>query len=170
MSERVRSPSPRWRRGGQRVRLNERGIALVIAVFVLTVIGALVVALFFAGVQEYRMSDATRRMHRRIVAAETEVSVVLRQWPDTARSLQLYPRDSLVLSSEATVLRRLSPDLYFLTVAENALGMLIFLAAPCGTTTVDGVEMTPSNCNSDSVLQKLAKPKPIASRPLEYSF
>lgn len=152
------------------MRLNERGVALVIAVFVLTVIGALVAALFFAGVQEHRMSDATRRMHRRIVAAETEVSLVLRQWPDGARSLQLYPRDSLVLGSGGTVLRRLSPDLYFLTVAENTLGMLIFLGAPCGTTIVDGVEMTPYNCNSDSALQKTATPAALGSRPFVYSF
>ena len=150
--------------------LTDRGAALVTAVFVLAVIGALVVALFFAGVQEHRMTDALRRNHRRIAAAETEVSQVLRQWPDDARSLKPYPGDSMVLGSPGAVLRRLAADLYLLTASENTLGMLIFLATPCETHVVDGVEMTPSNCNGDSVLQNAAKPRPIGSRALVFSF
>lgn len=148
----------------------ERGAALVTAVLVLAVIGALVVALFFAGVQEHRMTDALRRMHRRIAAAETEVSQVLRQWPDDARSLEHYPSDSMVLGPTGAVLRRLAADLYLLTVAENTLGMLIFLARACGTGVADGVEMTPPNCNSDSTLQKTAAPGPISSRALVFSL
>ena len=116
------------------------------------------------------MTDALRRMHRRIAAAEAEISQVLRQWPDDARSLEPYPSDSMVLGPKGAVLRRVAADLYLLTVAENTLGMLIFLATPCKSGVADGVEMTPSNCNSDSILQNAATPSPISSRALVFSL
>jgi hypothetical protein len=149
---------------------DERGSALALAVFVLTIIGALVVAAFFAGVQEHRMSDATRRLHRSLGQAEAQLAGVLRQWPDDAGNLDPYPQDSMVLGPSGAVVRRMADDLYFVSVAENALGMLIFRAAPCPAPAADELEMTPSNCLTDNILQKTSVPRPVTSRSLVHSF
>ena len=143
---------------------DERGVALVTAVFVLTVIGALVAAAFFAAMQEHRMSDATRRHHRAMAAAEAQLASVLRQWPDSGGSLRTYPYDSLVLQRGSVVLRRLGADLYLAAVSEYALGMLVYRATPCVATGADGVEMTPAKCYTDSTLQKTAVPTALRSR------
>jgi len=150
--------------------INERGVALVIAVFVLTIIGALVAAAFFAAVQEHRMSDATRRHHRAMAAAESKLSEVLRQWPDDGGNLPLYPHDSLVLQRGSVVLRRLAADIYLAAVPEQALGMLIFRAGPCVTARADGVEMAQAKCYTDSMLQKMAVPTKLGSRGLVHLF
>ena len=153
-----------------RTKSDERGVALVIAVFVLTVIGALVAAAFFSGLQEHRMSDATRRHHRGIAAAEAQLAAMLRQWPDSGGSLKIYPDDSLILQRGSVVLRRLGADLYLAAVSEYALGMLVYLAAPCVATRADGVEMTPAKCYTDTTLQKTAVPTALRSRAWVHLF
>ncbi len=171
-----RPPSPRWRRGGQGVRtrakrgLNQRGVALVIAVFTLTVVGALVAAAFFAGVQEHRMSEAARRSQHALGAAEAQLSEVLRQWPDDDGSLDLYPRDSIALHGDSVILRRLGTDLFLVTVTQNALGLLVYRSTPCAEPRVDGVEMAQPNCYIDTVLQKMAEPRVLGSRAWVHLF
>jgi hypothetical protein len=145
-------------------------VALVIAVFVLTVIGALVAAAFFASIQEYRMSDATRRRLRVMAAAEAQLAEVLRQWPDDGGKMLVYPRDSLVLAQGTVILRRVATDLYLVAAAENTLGLLVFLPPPWLPPGVDGVEMTQPNCHIDTTLQKTAEPVALRSRAWVHLF
>ena len=152
------------------MRSDQRGVALVVAVFVLTVVGALVAAAFFAGLQEHRMSDSTRRYYRAMAAAETQIAEVLRQWPDTDGTLEPYPNDSLVIMRGSVILRRLGVDLHMVAVPEYALGMLVFRAESCLADRVDGVEMTQAKCYNDSTLQKMAAPTALRSRAWLHLF
>lgn len=160
---------------------NRRGVALVLAVLVLTVIGALVAAAFFAATQEQRMGEHTRRAQRAAGAAEVGLSVVMRQWPDAAMSLDLYPADSLAIGESPTphgtgvfggYVYRLSPQRYFIVVtgrdaagrARQRLGLLVQLAAPCDTTLAEGVELSYPKCHITNTFQKMAAVRPLASR------
>ena len=49
---------------------NERGMALAVAIFALVVVGALVAGAFFAGTQEQRVGENSRRVTQSFGAAE----------------------------------------------------------------------------------------------------
>lgn len=160
---------------------NERGVALVLAVLVLTVIGALVAAAFFAGNQEQRMAEHTRRVQRALGAAETGLAEVLRQWPDAATNLGAYPADSLVLPWATTphgtgqflgTVYRLNAELYLILVtgrdladrSRQRLGLLVEPTVPCDTSVADGVELSPSKCHITNAFRKTSGVLPLAAR------
>ena len=160
---------------------NERGVALVLAILVLTVIGALVAAAFFAGTQEHRMAEQTRRVQRALGAAEAGLAEVLRQWPDAVTNLGLYPADSLALTATPTpygtgefagFVYRLSAEQYFVVVtgrdladqARQRLGLLLRRAAACDTTVADGVELSPSKCYIANTFPKMSDVIPLSAR------
>lgn len=160
---------------------SERGAALVLAILVLTVIGALVAAAFFAATQEYRMAEQTLRVQRALGVAEAGMAEVLRQWPDAAANLGLYPGDSLTLAATKTPhgtgeyaghVYRLDPSHYFVVVtgrdradrARQRLGLLLRRAAPCDTTVVEGVELSESKCYIDNVFLKVSEVVPLPGR------
>jgi hypothetical protein len=74
---------------------NERGMALAIAIFALVVVGALVAGAFFAGTQEQRVAENTKRMQQSFGAAEMGLNEVIRTWtPQKLNKIPIYPRDS----------------------------------------------------------------------------
>lgn len=160
---------------------NERGVALVLAILVLTVIGALVAAAFFAGTQEQRMAEHTRRVQRALGAADAGLAEVLRQWPDAATNLGVYPSDSLVLVATTTphgtgeflgAVYRLNPKLYFVSLtgrdradrARQRLGLLVRRSVPCDTSIADGVELSPPKCHITNAFPKTSGVLPLAAR------
>ena len=75
---------------------NERGMALAIAIFALVVVGALVAGAFFAGTQEQRVAENTKRLQQSFGAAEMGLNEVIRNWkPQTLNKMPIYPRDSV---------------------------------------------------------------------------
>lgn len=160
---------------------NERGVALVLAILVLTVIGALVAAAFFAGTQEHRMAEQVRRVQRALGAAEAGLAEVMRQWPDDATNLGLYPTDSLALAPSTTpfgtgefegYVYRLGSEHFLVTVtgrdladrARQRLGLLLRRAAACDTTVADGVELSPPNCYISNTFPKTSDVMPLPAR------
>lgn len=153
----------------------------MLAVLVLTIIGALVAAAFFAGTQEQRMAEHTRRVQRARGAAEAGLSEVLRQWPDAATNLDVYPQDSLILPWTPTPLGtgeflgsvyRLNAGLYIVLVtgrdvadrSRQRLGLLVQPAVPCDSGIADGVEMPPPKCHIANGFQKSSGVVPLAAR------
>ena len=75
---------------------NERGMALAIAIFALVVVGALVAGAFFAGTQEQRVAENSKRLQQSFGAAELGLNEVIRNWtPQTLNHMPVYPRDSV---------------------------------------------------------------------------
>jgi hypothetical protein len=70
-------------------------MALAIAIFALVVVGALVAGAFFAGTQEQRVAENTKRMQQSFGAAEMGLNEVIRTWtPQKLNKIPIYPRDS----------------------------------------------------------------------------
>jgi hypothetical protein len=59
---------------------NERGVALVVSIFAMVVIGALVAAAFFVGMQEQRVGRNTIRLQQALAAAEEGVARRIAVW------------------------------------------------------------------------------------------
>jgi hypothetical protein len=79
----------------KRIR-NERGMALAIAIFALVIVGALVAGAFFAGTQEQRVAENSKRLQQSFGAAEMGLNEVIRNWkPQTLNKMPIYPRDSV---------------------------------------------------------------------------
>lgn len=79
-------------------RQNERGIALAVAIFALVIVGALVAGAFFAGTQEQRMGDNTRRMQQSFGVAEVGSGQQVATWdPATRNATPVYPAGSITL-------------------------------------------------------------------------
>jgi hypothetical protein len=79
-----------------RILKNERGMALAVAIFALVVVGALVAGAFFAGTQEQRVGDNSRRVMKSFGVAETGVNEVIRSWdPQKINNIRQYPLDSV---------------------------------------------------------------------------
>jgi hypothetical protein len=79
----------------KRIR-NERGMALAIAIFALVIVGALVAGAFFAGTQEQRVAENSKRLQQSFGAAEMGLNEVIRNWkPQTLNKIAIYPRDSM---------------------------------------------------------------------------
>ena len=75
---------------------NERGMALAIAIFALVVVGALVAGAFFAGTQEQRVAENSKRLQQSFGAAEMGLNEVIRLWrPQSLNKMPIYPRDSV---------------------------------------------------------------------------
>lgn len=77
---------------------NERGMALAVAIFALVVVGALVAGAFFAGTQEQRVGENSRRVTQSFGAAETGLNEIIRKWnPQTINRVRQYPLDSVAV-------------------------------------------------------------------------
>jgi hypothetical protein len=77
---------------------NERGMALAVAIFALVVVGALVAGAFFAGTQEQRVGENSRRLTQSFGAAEYALSQVIRKWdPQIINRVRQYPLDSVAV-------------------------------------------------------------------------
>jgi hypothetical protein len=82
----------------KRMLQNERGMALAVAIFALVIVGALVAGALFAGTQEQRIGETTRRLEQSFGVAELGVYDVVRTWDaGTYNSRGRYPTDSLAL-------------------------------------------------------------------------
>lgn len=62
------------------VRMDERGIALMVSLIGIIVVGALVTGVFASGVVEQRVGENTRFMERSFAAAEYGLSETISQW------------------------------------------------------------------------------------------
>jgi len=80
------------------VMRNERGMALAVAIFALIIVGALVAGALFAGTQEQRVGETTRRLEQSFGVAELGVYDVVRTWDPVAYNQRgVYPTDSINL-------------------------------------------------------------------------
>src|SRR2546429_6830231 len=78
----------------KRVLQNERGMAPALAIVALVVVGALVAGAFFAGTQEQRVGENSRRVLTSFGVAEAGMLEVVRTWQDSTgvfNSLASYP-------------------------------------------------------------------------------
>jgi len=81
---------------------NERGMALAIAIFALVIVGALVAGALFAGTQEQRVGDSSRRLQQSFGVAELGAYDVVRTWdPTTYNQRPVYPSDSVGVTGTA---------------------------------------------------------------------
>lgn len=106
---------------------NERGMALPVAIFALVVIGALVAGALFAGTQEQRVAENTRRATQSFGVADAGVAEVIRQWTPSARNQgRVYPLDSMRVDTTASpggtgsyggYVYKLNPNLYLIDMA-----------------------------------------------------
>lgn len=79
----------------KRILRNERGIALAVANFALVVVGALVAGALFAGLQEQRLGENTRRLQQSFAVAEAGAFAVVRNWdPGAINIVPRYPGGS----------------------------------------------------------------------------
>jgi hypothetical protein len=77
---------------------SERGMALAVAIFALVIVGALVAGALFAGTQEQRVGESSRRLQQSFGVAEIGVNTVVRTWnSDTYNLRGVYPTDSVPL-------------------------------------------------------------------------
>jgi hypothetical protein len=80
---------------------NNRGIALGVAMFALVVVGALVAAAFFAGMQEQRLGENQRGIHTAFSMAETGAyRQLMIQDPQQLSLRPGYPDDSIAIGPD----------------------------------------------------------------------
>lgn len=83
----------------KQVLRDERGIALAVAMFALVVVGALVAGAFFAGTQEQRVAENTKRVSQSFGVADAGVAEIIRSWdPAQINATAIYPADSFAVS------------------------------------------------------------------------
>jgi hypothetical protein len=87
-----------------RVRNDERGMALALAIFALVVVGALVASAFFTATQEQRVGENTRRLEQAFGVAEYGIANKMLTWDPAALNTDLgpYPTDSAAISFTTT--------------------------------------------------------------------
>jgi hypothetical protein len=115
----------------ERVIRNERGMALAVAIFALVIVGALVAGALFAGTQEQRVGESTRRGQQSFGVAEVGAYDVVRTWQTgTYNVLGLYPADPGVsipnglmsgvsprgTGSYSGTVYKLNPELYLIDI------------------------------------------------------
>jgi hypothetical protein len=110
----------------KRVLHDERGMALALAIFAMVVVGALVAGAFFAGRQEQRVGDNTRRLEESFGVAEYGITNAMLTWrPDSLNLRPSYPQDSVRIPATTTANRsgtyggriyKLNDDLFMLDV------------------------------------------------------
>jgi hypothetical protein len=77
---------------------SEGGMALAVVIFALVIVGALVTGALFAGTQEQRVGESSRRLQQSLGVAELGVNTVVRTWnTDTYNARGVYPTDSVAL-------------------------------------------------------------------------
>ena len=90
---------------------NERGMALAIAIFALVVVGALVAGAFFAGTQEQRVAENSKRLQQSFGAAEMGLNEVIRLWvPVALNKMAIYPLDSVRVPLNRPGYDSITPD------------------------------------------------------------
>ncbi|MBI1967878.1 MAG: pilus assembly PilX N-terminal domain-containing protein, partial [Gemmatimonadetes bacterium] len=110
----------------KRILRDERGMALAVAIFALVVVGALVAGAFFAGTQEQRVAENTKRVQQSFGIADAGLAEVVRTWnPVAINQRGTYPGDSIQVAqtrspsgtgSYGGVVYKLNPNLYLLDV------------------------------------------------------
>jgi hypothetical protein len=70
---------------------NRRGLALPTAVFLLVLVGALVAAGLFVGIQDQRAGDNTRRLQQSFGVAELGAAEQVRSWNNAWNTIAVYP-------------------------------------------------------------------------------
>jgi hypothetical protein len=108
----------------KRVMQDERGIALAIAIFAIVIVGALVAGAFFAGTQEQRVAENSRRLQQSFGVAEVGVGRQVATWdPATLNVTPVYPAGSVTLADAATAtgvysgrILKLNANLYLIDV------------------------------------------------------
>jgi hypothetical protein len=115
------------RRPKQRVWRDERGMALALAIFAVVVVGGLVAGAFFAGNQEQRVGENTRRLEQSFGVAEYGIANKMLTWQPDSLNVQLptYPNDSAMIAATTTTdgrgtyggwIYKLNDDLFLLDV------------------------------------------------------
>jgi hypothetical protein len=90
---------------------NERGMALAVAIFALVVVGALVAGAFFAGTQEQRVGENSRRLNQSFGTAEYGLTRIIEKWdPQILNRVRQYPLDSVAVPLPANLADTLTPD------------------------------------------------------------
>lgn len=88
----------------KRVMQNERGIALAVAIFAIVIVGALVAGAFFAGTQEQRVAENSRRMQQSFGLAEVGVGQRVAAWnPLTDNATPVWPAGSMTVADAPSV-------------------------------------------------------------------
>lgn len=107
----------------KRVMQDERGIALAVAIFALVIVGALVAGAFFAGTQEQRVAESSRRLQQSFGLAEVGVGQQVASWnSDVNNVLRVFPRDTLKVSANSETgsyggsIWKLNPNLYLIDI------------------------------------------------------
>ena len=78
---------------------NERGIALAISIFALVLVGMLVAGAFFAGTQEQRVAESSRRLTQSFGITEEGLVEQVRLWdPMVHNRVATYAADSLTVA------------------------------------------------------------------------
>lgn len=75
----------------KRVLRDERGMALGVAIFALVVVGALVAGAFFAGTQEQRVGENSRRSEQAFGIADGGLSETITGWSANRQTLNITP-------------------------------------------------------------------------------
>ena len=84
----------------QRTCLNERGMALGVALFAMVVMGALVAGAFFIGTMEQRVGENTRRSTQAFGISEGGALETVRGWtPQTINNKRFFPLDTVRLTT-----------------------------------------------------------------------
>jgi hypothetical protein len=120
-----------------RIAHNERGMALAVAIFALVIVGALVAGALFAGTQEQRVGDTSRRLQQSFGVAELGMLNIVRNWdPNTYNVRGAYPTDSIPVTGAAPqrsgsyggYVYRLNNNLYLIDVTahDTVSGMAFF--------------------------------------------
>src|SRR2546421_7255780 len=78
---------------------NERGIALAVTIFALVVIGGLVAAAFFVGVQEQRVGRNTIQLDQAFSAADGGAEATVNGWVKTTNTINVG--DSIIIARTA---------------------------------------------------------------------
>lgn len=107
----------------KRVMQDERGIALAVAIFALVIVGALVAGAFFAGTQEQRVAESSRRLQQSFGLAEVGVGEQVASWdPDVNNILKFFPQESREVAATSQTgayggsIRKLNANLYLIDI------------------------------------------------------
>ena len=115
----------------KRVMQDERGIALAVAIFALVIVGALVAGAFFAGTQETRVAESSRRLQQSFGLAEVGVGQQVASWnPDVNNVVKIFPQDSLTVAAKLQTgayggyIRKLNANLYLIDItAQDSISL-----------------------------------------------
>ena len=116
----------------KRVMQDERGIALAVAIFALVIVGALVAGAFFAGTQEQRVAESSRRLQQSFGLAEVGVGQRVASWnPNVNNILKIFPQEQLTVPTTTSGtgvyggnIRKLNANLYLIDItAQDSISL-----------------------------------------------